>query len=166
MKQTLIAYVQDEPLVLNRVVGLFRRRGLAIDGLALGPSEMPGVIRMTLLVDSAMIEQVVKQLDRLVSVLKVIETSAADTLERETALVNVQAPADTRAAVVALCMATSATVLAVGERTMVVQITAAPNDVERFIELVRPFGVQELARSGRIAMLRPTPMTTSAHLTL
>lgn len=156
MLQTLIAYVQDEPMMLNRVVGLFRRRGFAIEGIALGPSESPGVLRMTLLVEAAVIDQVAKQLDRLVPVIKVIETSAADTLERETALVCVQAPVEMRAAVLALCTATSATVLAVGERTMVVEITATPNDVERFLELVRPFGVQELARSGRIAMLRPS----------
>jgi acetolactate synthase I/III small subunit len=161
MQQTLIAHVQDEPMVLNRVVGLLRRRGFAVEGIAFGPAETLGVLRMTLVVDAASTEQVVKQLQRLVPVIEV-SVSAADALERETALVRVDAAADARAALVGLCMATAARVLAVGEQSMVVEITAAPSDVERFLTLVRPFGVQELARSGRIAMQRPQETNPSS----
>jgi acetolactate synthase-1/3 small subunit len=162
MQQTLIAYVQDEPMMLNRVVGLLRRRGFAVDGIAFGPAETMGVVRMTLVVDAASTEQVVKQLERLVPVIEVVAASA-DALERETALVRVDADADARAALVGLCMATAARVLAVGEQSMVVEITGAPSDVERFLTLIRPFGVRELARSGRIAMQRPQPINSSAQ---
>ena len=96
MKHTLVALMQDRPAVLHRVVSLFRRRGYNIDSLALGQSETAGVSRMSLVVDAENVEQVVKQLYRLVEVLKVTDVTNERTVEREAALVKVSAPSSTR----------------------------------------------------------------------
>jgi len=153
---TLIALVQNEPLVLSRVVGLLTRRGFTIEGISVGASETAGISRLTLVVETESVDQVVKQLERLVPVLAVLRTSAESALERESALVRVDAPLSLRASVMALCMAFQARVLAVSEGDMVLEIAAAPEDVQQFLTLLQPFGIQELARTGRIAMMRPS----------
>ena len=157
MKHTLVALMQNRPGVLNRVVSLFRRRGYNIESLAVGHSETPGVSRMTLVVDAEDVEQVIKQLYRLVEVLKVTDVTQEPTVERETALVKLSAPPAARASVVAAATACGATILDVGASTMVVEMTGPPDDVERFIAVVRPFGIKEMMRTGRIAMVRGAP---------
>ena len=156
-KHTLVALMQNRPGVLHRAVSLFRRRGYNIDSLAVGQSEVRGVSRMSLVVDAEDVEQVIKQLYRLVEVLKVTDVTGERTVERETALVKVSAPAAARAAIVATAAACGATILDVGAATMVVEITGAPDDVERFLDAIRPFGLKEMMRTGRIAMVRGAP---------
>ena len=112
---------------------------------------------MSLVVDAEDVEQVIKQLYRLVEVLKVTDVTGERTVERETALVKVSAPASARAAIVATAAACGATILDVGAATMVVEITGAPDDVERFLDAIRPFGLKEMMRTGRIAMVRGAP---------
>lgn len=156
MKHTLVALMQDRPAVLHRVVSLFRRRGYNIESLAVGQSETCGVSRMSLVVDADDVEQVIKQLYRLVEVLKVTDVTGERTVERETALVKVSAAAGTRRDVVATASACGATILDVASSTIVIEITGHPDEVERFIEAVRPFGLREMMRTGRIAMTRGT----------
>lgn len=154
MHHTLVALLQDRPGVLNRVVSLFRRRGFNIESLTVGHSETPGVSRMTLVVDAPDVEQVVKQLYRLIEVLKVSDVTDEPTVERETAMMKLHAPGPSRAEIVALASAFGARVLDTGLSTMIVELTGAPAKVETFIEVLRPFGIKELSRSGRMAMVR------------
>ena len=154
MKHTLVALMQDRPGVLNRAVSLFRRRGFNIESLAVGHSETAGVSRMTLVVEADDVEQVVKQLYRLIEVLKVSDVTSEATVERETALMKVHAPAASRAAVLAVTRAFDAKVADVGMTTMIVEMTGTPAKVENFVDVLRPFGIKEMMRSGRIAMVR------------
>ena len=156
-KHTLVALMQNRPGVLHRAVSLFRRRGYNIDSLAVGQSEARGVSRMSLVVDAEDVEQVIKQLYRLIEVLKVTDVTNERTVERETALVKVNAIRSTRHELVGAAHACGATILDVGATTMVLEMTAAPDDVERFLAAVRPFGIQEMMRTGRIAMTRGAP---------
>jgi acetolactate synthase I/III small subunit len=153
-KHSLVALMQNRPGVLHRAVSLFRRRGYNIESLAVGQSETRGVSRMSLVVDAEDVEQVVKQLYRLVEVLKVVDVTNERVVERETALVKVCAPPSTRHAIVGTVGACGATILDVGASTMVLEIAGAPDDVERFLAAIRPFGIQEMMRTGRIAMTR------------
>jgi len=157
MKHTLVALMQDRPAVLHRVVSLFRRRGYNIDSLAVGQSETVGVSRMSLVVDAENVEQVVKQLYRLVEVLKVTDVTSERTVERETALVKVSAQSSTRRDVVATANACGAKILDVASSSIVIEINGDPDEVDRFIEAVRPFGLKEMMRTGRIAMTRGAP---------
>jgi acetolactate synthase I/III small subunit len=154
MRHTVVALMQDHPGALNRAVSLFRRRGFNIESIAVGPSEVPAVSRMTLVVDAERVEQVVKQLDRLVDIIAVTDVTSHPTLERETSLIRVHTPAGARADIMALCNACGARVVDVVAQTMVLELTASPNEVDDFIELIRPYGLRELTRTGRIAMVR------------
>jgi acetolactate synthase-1/3 small subunit len=153
-KHTVVALVQDRPGVLNRAVSLFRRRGFNIESLAVGHSETPGVSRMTLVVEAEDVEQVTKQLYRLIEVLKVSDVTSDPTVEREMALVKIHAPSGSRPEIVALTGMFGAKIVDVGYNTMVIEMTGTPSKVENFIEVVRPFGMKEMMRTGRIAMVR------------
>jgi acetolactate synthase I/III small subunit len=154
MKRTLVALMQDHPGVLNRVVSLIRRRNFNIDSLTVGHSETPGISRLTLVVDAAGVEQIIKQLYRLIEVLKVSDVTEDAIVEREIALIKVHAPRATRTELIALAGIYSARVVDVGANTMILEITAFPSKVEQFVEIMRPFGIKELLRTGRIAMVR------------
>jgi acetolactate synthase I/III small subunit len=153
-KHTIVALVQDRPGVLNRCVSLFRRRGFNIESLAVGHSETPGVSRITLVVESEDVEQVVKQLYRLIEVLKVSDVTDDPTVEREMALIKIHAPPQSRAEIVSLTNVFAAKIVDVGINTMIIEMTGTPAKVENFIEVLRPFGMKEMMRTGRIAMVR------------
>ena len=153
-KHTIVALMQDRPGVLNRAVSLFRRRGFNIESLAVGHSETPGISRMTLVVESEDVEQVTKQLYRLIEVLKVSDVTDDPTVEREMVLVKIHAPPQIRPEVVALTGVFDAKIVDVGYNTMVIEMTGTPSKVENFVEIVRPFGIKEMMRTGRIAMVR------------
>jgi acetolactate synthase I/III small subunit len=154
VKHILVALVQDHPGVLHRVVSLFRRRAYNIESLAVGTTETPGVSRMTIVVDGGDVEQITKQLYRLIEVLKVSDVSADPIVEREIALIKVHAPKSSRAELVALCSVFDAKTLDVGPTSMVIEVTGEPEKVDRFLDVVRPFGIKEMMRTGRIAMIR------------
>jgi acetolactate synthase-1/3 small subunit len=154
MKHTIVALMQDHPGVLHRVVGLFRRRGYNIDSLTVGRTETPGVSRMTVVTDGNDVEQVTKQLYRLIEVLKVTDVSEAPTVSREIALIKVHAPKAARAELVALCTVFGARTVDLGHSTMIIEATGEPTEIERFLDVVRPFGIREMMRTGRISMLR------------
>jgi len=148
---TIMALVQDHPGVLHRVVSLIRRRGYNIESLTVGRCEMPGVSRMTLVVD-ADVEQVTKQLNRLVEVLKVQDVTHDRTVERETVLVKVHAPAHSRAGLISLATSHGARTADVGIATLVFELTESPKKIDAFLDLLAPLGIKEMIRSGRIAM--------------
>lgn len=154
MKHTLIVVMQDHPGVLNRVVSLFRRRNFNIESLIVGQGEAPGVSRMTLVVDGTEVEQVEKQLYRLIEVLKVTDVTEEPVIEREVALVKVHAPSAVRAELIALAGVYNARVVDVSATSMILEVTAYPGKVEHFVEMMRPFGIQEMMRTGRLAMAR------------
>ena len=154
MKHTIVALMQDHPGVLHRVVSLFRRRGYNIDSLTVGRSEVPGVSRMTIVTDGNDVNQVTRQLFRLIEVLKVVNVTDSATIEREIALIKVNAPRSARAELVALCTVFGAKTADLGPSTMVIEVTGEPGEVDRFLDVVRPFGIKEMMRTGRIAMIR------------
>lgn len=155
MKQhTIVALMQDQPGVLTRAVSLFRRRGFNIASLAVGHSETPGISRMTVVVESEDVEQVVKQLYRLIEMVNVSDVTDEPNVEREMAVIKLHATGSSRAEIVTLVNVFDAKVVDVGIDTMIVEMTGTPSKVENFIEVVAPFGIQEMMRTGRIAMVR------------
>lgn len=153
-KHTLVALVQDRPGVLSRVTGLVRRRGYNIESLAVGHSETPGVSRLTLVVESEDVEQVVKQLYRLIEVLKVSDVTNDPTVEREMVLVKVHTTGGTRAEIVAMANVFNAKIVDVAVSSMVIEMTGTPSKVANFVDVIRPFGIKEMLTTGRIAMVR------------
>lgn len=153
-KHTLITLMQDRPGVLTRAVSLFRRRGFNIESLAVGHTETPGVSRMTLVVESDDVEQVIKQLYRLIEVLHVSDVTSEPSVEREMVLIKVHCTSDKRAEIVTLANIFDAKMVDVATSSMIIEMTGTPAKVENFIEVVRPYGLKEMMRTGRIAMVR------------
>ena len=139
-----------------RVTSLFARRGFNIDSLAVGPTERPEVSRITLRVDCEQhsLEQIEKLMHKLVNVLRVTELEPGESVERELALIKVAAPPEKRAELMALADVFHARVADLGADAMVFEITGSPEDIDSFEELVRPHGVKELVRTGRIGLSR------------
>lgn len=156
MKHTLVALMQDHPGVLNRVSSLFRRRGFNIESLSVGHTETPGISRMTIVVDSndTSVEQVTKQLYRLIEVLKVSDVTADPNVSRELVILKVHAPASRRAELSSLADVFEAKIVDVGHDSLMLELAARPDKVDNFVELVRPFGIREMVRTGRVAMVR------------
>lgn len=153
-KHTIVALVQDRPGVLSRVIGLIRRRGYNIESMAVGHSETPGISRLTVVIEWEDVEQVVKQLYRLIEVLKVSDVTNDPTVEREMALVKLHVPGGKRPEIVALTEVFEAKIVDVGLNTMVIEMTGSPAKVQNFIDVIKPFGIKEMMRTGRIAMVR------------
>jgi acetolactate synthase I/III small subunit len=153
---TLSVLVEDRPGVLTRVAGLFAARGYNIDSLAVGPTEDAGLSRMTIVVDveSKPLEQVTKQLNKLVHVIKILEHEASSTVERELVLVKVRCEGEARARVLEIADVFRARVLDVTHRTLTVEGTGTPDKISALLELLADYGIVELARTGRIALSR------------
>jgi acetolactate synthase-1/3 small subunit len=158
MKQTLIALVEDRPGVLARVSSLFRCRNFNIESLTVGHSETQGISRMTLVIDcdnEEQAEQVVKQFRKLIEVTKVVEDVTPDrAVHRELALIKVSATMETRSGVIQLVDIFGAQVIDVAATSMTIEITGTEDKLDAFVDLLRPYGIKELARTGRVAMLR------------
>lgn len=159
MKHTLVALMEDKPGVLNRVVSLFRRRNFNIESLAVGNTEASSISRMTIVVDSdkTHVEQVTKQLYRLIEILKVSDVTEDPHVARELVMLKVHAPAARRGEVSALANVFEARVVDVAADTMMIELTSSPDKIDTFVDLARPFGIKEMVRTGRIAMVRGTP---------
>lgn len=155
-KHTLVALVEDKPGVLNRVASLFRRRAFNIQSLAVGHSEQPGLSRMTVVVsgDSAEIEQVRKQLEKLINVVRVSDITKAAIVARELSLIKVKATASTRSEIIQLVDIFRANIIDVASDSLTVEVTGDENKVESLIELLRGFGIKEITKTGRIALTR------------
>ncbi len=155
-KHILAIMVENKPGVLTRIAGLFARRGFNIDTLAVGPTDDERVSRVTLTLDGAVhpIDQVTKQLHKLVNVLKIRDLEPEETLARELALFKVSADGASRAEVMQICEIFRAKVVDVTKRSLILEITGTCGKVEAFERLVRPFGLIEMARTGAIAIAR------------
>lgn len=153
---TIVALVQDRPGVLNRISSLFRRRGFNIASLAVGKSEQPRLSRMTFVVegDEATVEQVTKQLNKLIDVIKVSEIEEEEVVARELALIKVHATPTTRSEIIQLVDIFRANIVDVGPHSLIIETTGEEDKINALYNLLRPFGVQELMRTGRVAMPR------------
>ena len=155
-KHTLVALVEDKPGVLNRVASLFRRRSFNIQSLAVGGSEHPGLSRMTIVAigDSAQVEQVRKQLEKLINVVKVSDITEENMVTRELALIKVKATASTRSEIMQIVDIFRANIVDVAADSVIVEVTGDEDKVNSLLELLRGFGIKEVVRTGRIALTR------------
>jgi len=155
-KHTLIALVVDKPGVLNRIASLFRRRGFNIESIAVGHSEAPHLSRVTIIVDgtTTMVEQVRKQLAKVIEVVKVSDITEDDIVTRELALIKVKATSDTRSEIIQMVDIFRANIVDVAYNSLTIEVTGDEDKVDPLLNLLRGFGVMEVARTGRIAMTR------------
>ena len=155
-KHTLVTLVEDKPGVLNRVASLFRRRGFNIESITVGHSEVPHLSRMTVVVDGAttQVEQVRKQLDKVIDVVKVYEVSGDDMIARELALIKVQATSASRSEIIQIVDIFQASIVDVARDSVTVMVTGDEDKINSLLDLLRTFGIKEIARTGRIAMTR------------
>ena len=156
MKHTLSVTVEDKPGALNRITTMFARRGFNIDSLAVGPTERPGVSCITLRVDCSRhtLEQIEKQIHKLVNVLRVMELQPGEAVERELLVVRIAAPADRRAELVTTAQALGARLLDVGRDAVVMELAGTPEELDGFHQLCEPYGIVDLVRTGRVGVPR------------
>jgi acetolactate synthase-1/3 small subunit len=156
MKHIITALVQNQPGVLAHISGMFAARGFNIDSLVVGRTEDAELSRMTIVVigDNNVLEQVRKQLGKVIPVVKVRDFTNTENVQRDLLLIRVHAPAEKRPAVVDLVNLFRGRVADVARNSVVVELTGTEDKIEAFIDLVRPYGIRELARTGVIAMLR------------
>tara|TARA_Y100001001_G_scaffold138000_1_gene140006 strand:+ start:96 stop:683 length:588 start_codon:yes stop_codon:yes gene_type:complete len=153
---TITALVEDKPGVLARVAGLFRRRGFNILSLAVGQSEQRGLSRMVFVVDGDQytVDQATKQLDKLIEVVRVSDITHEEIVSRELALIKVKTTSSTRAEIIEVIQLFRANIVDVGSQTLVVEITGEEDKINALINLLEPFGILEMMRTGRVAMVR------------
>jgi acetolactate synthase I/III small subunit len=161
MRHVLSALVQNQPGVLAHVSGMLASRGFNIDSLAVGETEDAQLSRMTFVVhgDDNVLDQVRKQLDKIVSVVRVDDISSENYVERDLMLLKVQAAPEKRAEIAVLTEMFRAKVVDISPENMMIEISGVETKVEAFIDLMRPYGILELARTGRIALVRGRPQS-------
>ena len=155
-KHILSILVENKPGVLARIAGLFSRRGFNIDTLAVGPTDDPSISRITLTLDGAVhpIDQVTKQLHKLVNVLKIRDMEPEETVAREMAMFKVSAAVENRAEIIQFAEIFRAKIVDVARRTMTIEVTGSADKIEAFERMVRPHGLVEMVRTGEIAIAR------------
>ncbi|MEE9490676.1 MAG: acetolactate synthase small subunit [Dehalococcoidia bacterium] len=155
-KHTLIALVEDRPGVLNRVASLIRRRGFNIESIAVGHSELPGLSRMTIVVDGATtaVEQVRKQLEKVIEVVKVADITEGGIVARELALIKVHATRAMRSEIIQIVDIFRANIVDVSPDSLIVEVTGDEEKIDSLYSLLKKFGIKELTRTGRIALPR------------
>jgi acetolactate synthase-1/3 small subunit len=158
-KHILSLLVENKPGVLARIAGLFSRRGFNIDTLAVGPTEDPDVSRITLTLDGAVhpIDQVTKQLHKLVNVIKIRDMEPDQTIAREMALFRVQAGVENRTDILQFAEIFKAKVVDVSRRTLTIEVTGSTEKIDAFERMIRPHGLIEMARTGEVAIARSRP---------
>jgi len=156
MKRTISVLVENHFGVLTRVSGLFSARGFNIDSLAVGETEDPTVSRMTIVAhgDDRVLEQIIKQLNKLIDVIKVVDISDEDMIDRELVLVKVDADQQTRSEIMQIVNTFRAKILNVGSKTLTIEVTGGEGKVDAIVELLKPFGIRETVRTGVIALSR------------
>src|SRR4051812_31483273 len=156
MRHVLSALVQNQPGVLAHVSGMLGSRGFNIDSLAVGETEDPHLSRITFVVkgDDRVLEQVRKQLEKIVTVVRVIDISREDFVERDLMLVTIDAPPERRHEIRGLVQDFRGRIVDYGPNQLMIEISGQEKKIEAFIELIRPYGIQELVRTGRIALVR------------
>ena len=162
MKHTISVLVEDEAGVLTRIAGLFARRGFNIESLAVGPAEKVGISRITMVVngDDSTIEQLMKQLYKLISVLKVIDLTKTPCVERELMLIKVNATASNRAEVIELVHVFRARVVDISEDTLTIEVVGDPGKLVALSQMLNKFGIKEVARTGKLALPRESGVNT------
>ncbi|MCX7623800.1 MAG: acetolactate synthase small subunit [Thermomicrobium sp.] len=156
---TLVVLVEDKPGVMNRIVSLFRQRGFNIDSIAVGHSETPGLSRITLVAqgDDRKIEQLVKQLYKILEVIKITDVTDENPIQRELALIKVTATDRNRSDIIRLVTDVyQARIVDATPDSLIVEVTGPPEKVDSLITMLRSYGIKEIARSGVIAMARGT----------
>jgi acetolactate synthase-1/3 small subunit len=158
MRHVLSALVQNQPGVLAQVSGMLASRGFNIDSLAVGETETPNLSRMTFVVhgDDNVLEQVRKQLDKIVTVVAVQDISSEDFVERDLMLLKVKSTPQQRVELALLVEMFHGRVVDIGPNSLMIEISGTERKIEAFIDLMRPYGIVELARTGRIALVRGT----------
>ncbi len=161
-KHTIVALVEDRPGVLNRIANKWRQRGFNIESLAVGHSEIEGLSRMTFTVDGTTtdVEQVTKQLYKIIEVVKIIDLTVEDMVSRELALVKVSATPQTRGAIVEIASIFRGNVIDVGAESIIVEVTGTEDKIDAMCELLRPHGIKELVRTGSVALTRGATVST------
>ena len=155
-QHTIVALVQDKPGVLNRVASMFRRRGFNISSLAVGVSETNGFSRMTFVVDGdeTTVDQVTKQLYKLIDVVKVSDISREDVVLRELALIKVRTTPSSRPEILQLSEIFRSSVVDVSQDSIILEVTGDVEKVDSLIRILRPFGIREVMRTGRVGLMR------------
>jgi acetolactate synthase I/III small subunit len=165
-RHTLSVLVENKPSVLARIAGLFSRRGFNIDSLAVGPTEHPEISRMTIVVgvEDLPLEQVTKQLNKLVNVIKIVELDPATSVQRELLLVKVKVDAQTRGSVLETVQLFRAKVVDVAPDTVTIEATGNSEKLEAMLRVLEPFGIRELVQSGMVAIGRGSRSITDRTL--
>jgi len=162
MQHILVVLVEDKPGVANRISSIFRRRGFNIASIAVGSSETAGFSRVTFVVDGSitMVEQVRKQLmAKVVEVVKVTDLTESDVVIRELALIKVKAPAGSRSEIIQVVDIFRADIVDVSADSLTIEVTGTEDKIISLVNLLRPFGIKEIARTGRIAVGRGSMIT-------
>ncbi|MDM7938923.1 MAG: acetolactate synthase small subunit [Methanothrix sp.] len=158
MRHTIAVIVENKSGVLTRIAGLFSRRSFNIDSLSVGATDNPDYSRMTITVegDKDVLEQVIKQLSKLINVIRVSELVPSESVERELAVIKVTADKDTRGEIMQIANIFRAKVIDVSARSMIIEVTGDEEKINAIVQLLRQFGIKEMARTGKVSMVRGT----------
>ncbi|HNX39926.1 MAG TPA: acetolactate synthase small subunit [Methanothrix sp.] len=156
MKHTIAVIVENKSGVLTRIAGLFSRRSFNIESLSVGATDNPDYSRMTITVqgDRDVLEQVIKQLSKLINVIRVSELDAGESVERELAIIKVSADKENRSEIMQIVNIFRAKIIDVSQRSMIIEVTGDEEKIDAIIQLLRQFGIKELARTGKVSMVR------------
>nr|WCH56293.1 acetohydroxyacid synthetase small subunit [Hypnea sp.] len=162
MKHTLSVLVEDEAGVLSRIAGLFARRGFNIESLAVGPAEKPGISRLTMIVpgDNRTIEQLTKQLYKLVNILRVQDITNIPCVERELVLIKIRASSITRSSILEISNIFRAKVVDMAHEYLILEVTGDPGKMVAIEQLLSQYGIVEIARTGKISLTRASNVDT------
>lgn len=162
MKHTLAVLVEDEAGVLTRIAGLFARRGFNIESLAVGPAEQVGISRITMVVpgDKDTIEQLTKQLYKLINVLKVQDITLIPCVERELMLIKVNGTTSNRGEIIQVAQIFRAHIVDMSDDTLTIEVVGDPGKMVAFIQLLNKFGIREISRTGKVSLIRESKVNT------
>ena len=162
MKHTLSVLVEDESGALSRIAGLFARRGFNIDSLAVGPAETPGISRLTMVVegDEQTLQQMSKQLDKLINIIEVLDLTKLPAVERELMLLKVNSSSNDRGKILDLVQVFRAKVVDVSDEALTLEVVGDPGKLVAFEKLLKQYGILEIARTGKIALERASGVNT------
>lgn len=162
MKHTLSVLVEDEVGVLSRIAGLFARRGFNIESLAVGPAEQVGISRITMVVpgDDRVIEQLTKQLYKLINVLKVQDITDTPCVQRELMLLKINATSSNRSEIIELAQIFRARVVDIGDDALTLEVVGDPGKMVAIVQVLNRFGIREIARTGKVALVRESGVNT------
>ena len=162
MKHTLSVLVEDESGALSRIAGLFARRGFNIDSLAVGPAETIGISRLTMVVqgDESTLQQMTKQLNKLINILEVLDLTTLPAVERELMLLKVSATSEKRSYILDLVQVFRAKVVDVSDNALTLEVVGDPGKLVALENLLKPYGILEIARTGKIALKRASGVNT------